>query len=47
MQTFPKCIALYTFKVMSRRWVVEGSFAWLEKNRRLWKNYERKLDTSL
>lgn len=27
-----------TFKVMPQRWVVERSFAWLEKNRRLWKN---------
>ena len=36
-----------TFKVMPQRWVVERSFAWLEKNRRLWKNAERKLNTSL
>lgn len=28
---------LRTFKVMPQRWVVERSFAWLEKNRRLWK----------
>ncbi|MDR2978193.1 MAG: transposase, partial [Rickettsiales bacterium] len=27
--------------------VVERSFAWLEKCRRLWKNCERKLNTSL
>ncbi|MCX6703444.1 MAG: transposase, partial [Candidatus Zambryskibacteria bacterium] len=26
--------------------VVERSFGWLEKCRRLWKNYERKLSTS-
>jgi transposase len=38
---------LHTFKVMPKRWVVERSFAWLEKNRRLWKNAERKLNTSL
>ncbi|BBL35741.1 IS5 family transposase ISStma16 [Nitrosomonas stercoris] len=38
---------LHTFKVMPRRWIVEHSFAWLEKCRRLWKNCERKLDTSL
>jgi transposase len=31
---------LHTFKVMPRRWVVKRSFAWLEKNRRLWKNCE-------
>ncbi len=38
---------LHTFKAMPKRWVVERSFAWLEKNRRLWKNAERKLNTSL
>jgi transposase len=38
---------LHTFKVMPKRWIVESSFAWLEKNRRLWKNCERKLNTSL
>nr|WP_287399472.1 transposase [Nitrosomonas sp. H1_AOB3] len=36
-----------TFKVMPKRWIVERSFAWLEKSRRLWKNCERKLNTSL
>ncbi|QYF47999.1 hypothetical protein RHABOEDO_000077 [Candidatus Rhabdochlamydia oedothoracis] len=30
-----------------RRWVVERSFAWIEKCCRLWKNCERKLHTSL
>ena len=38
---------LHTIKVMQKRWVVERSFAWLEKNRRLWKNCERWLNTSL
>jgi len=38
---------LYTFKVIPKRWVVERTFAWLEKCRRLWKNCERKLNTSL
>jgi len=38
---------LHTFTVMPKRWVVERSFAWLEKCRRLWKNCERKLNTSL
>lgn len=37
---------LHTFKVIPRRWVVERSFSWLEKCRRLWKNCERKLSTS-
>jgi len=38
---------LHTFAVIPKRWVVERSFAWLEKNRRLWKNCERWLNTSL
>ena len=38
---------LHTFAVIPKRWVVERSFAWLEKCRRLWKNCERKLSTSL
>jgi len=38
---------LHTFAVIPKRWVVERSFAWLEKCRRLWKNCERKLTTSL
>ena len=38
---------LHTFKVMPKRWVVERSFGWLEKNRRLCKNCERWLNTSL
>lgn len=32
---------LHTFKVMPKRWIVERNFAWLDKNRRLWKNCER------
>ena len=38
---------LHTFAVLPKRWVVERSFAWLEKCRRLWKNCEGKLNTSL
>jgi transposase len=38
---------LHRFVVMPKRWVVERSFAWLEKCRRLWKNCERKRSTSL
>ena len=38
---------LHTFEVIPRRWVVERSFAWLEKYRKLGKNCERKLNTSL
>lgn len=38
---------LKEFKVIPKRWVVERSFSWLEKCRRLWKNCERTLNTSL
>ena len=38
---------LHTFVVLPKRWVVERSFGWLEQCRRLWKNCERKLNTSL
>ena len=37
---------LHTFKVIPKRWVVERSFAWLEKCRRLWKNCERHISTA-
>ncbi|KAG6559277.1 hypothetical protein RHABOEDO_001677 [Candidatus Rhabdochlamydia oedothoracis] len=30
--------ALHTFTVISRKWIVKRSFAWIEKCRRLWKN---------
>ena len=38
---------LHTFVVLPKRWVVERSLGWLDKCRRLWKNCERKLHTSL
>ena len=34
---------LHKFKVIPKRWVVERTFGWLDKYRRLWKNCERKL----
>jgi putative transposase len=34
------------FSVQQHRWVVERSFAWLTRNRRLAKDYERKVQTS-
>jgi transposase len=36
---------LHTFKVIPKRWVVERSFGWLDKCRRLWKNCERQLNS--
>lgn len=38
---------LHKFVVLPKRWVVERCFSWLEKCRRLWKNCERHLNTSL
>ena len=37
---------LHKFVVIPKRWIVERSFAWLEKCRRLWKNCERDLNSS-
>jgi putative transposase len=34
------------FQVQPRRWIVERSFARLSRNRRLAKDYERKVQTS-
>jgi hypothetical protein len=34
------------FSVQPRRWVVERSFSWFSHNRRLSKDYERKVQTS-
>lgn len=38
---------LHTFAVIPRRWVVERSFAWLEKSKRLYKNCERLIQSSI
>jgi transposase len=38
---------LHRFAVLPKRWVIERSFGWLEKFRRLWKNCERKIHTTL
>jgi putative transposase len=35
-----------SFKVLLRRWVVERTFSWLIRNRRLAKEYERLVQTS-
>ena len=34
------------FVVIPKRWIVERSFGWLDKYRRLWKNCEHKLQNS-
>jgi transposase len=38
---------LHKFAVIPKRWVVERTFGWLENCRRLWKNCERYIHTSL
>jgi transposase len=38
---------LHKFVVMPKRWIVERSFGWLDKCRRLWKNCERLIETTL
>jgi len=38
---------LHKFAVIPKRWIVERSFAWLEKSRRLYKNCERLLLSSV
>ena len=38
---------LHSFAVIPKRWVVERSFAWLDKCRRLYRSCERKVSSSL
>ena len=34
------------FRVLPKRWIVERTFSWLNRNRRLSKDYERKTESS-
>jgi len=38
---------LHTITVTPKRWIVERSFGWLDKCRRLWKNCERFIQNTL
>jgi transposase len=38
--------ALNGFEPLPRRWVIERSFAWLIKNRRLVRDFEQRVETS-
>ena len=42
-----RCDAVEGFVVLPRRWVVERTFAWLNRNRRLAKDFEASLDSAL
>ena len=34
------------FAVLPKRWIVERTFGWISRNRRMSKDYERKVQTS-
>ncbi len=46
LQIVPRNVGRTTFEVLPRWWVVERSLAWICRNRRLAKDYERKVQTS-
>jgi len=39
-------VASEGFQVLPRRWVVERTFSWIDKNRRMSKDYERLPESS-
>ena len=44
--TMVRCPDLNGFAVVPKRWIVEHSFGWTNRDRRLSKNYERTIDSS-
>jgi putative transposase len=46
LQVVKRSVEVSGFQVLPRRWVVERTFAWLGRYRRLSKDYEYLLDTS-
>ena len=45
--TVAKRNELHMFTVLPQRWIIERSWSWLDKCRRLWINCERALNSSL
>jgi putative transposase len=46
LQTILRPVELKGFQVLPKRWIVERTFAWINRHRRLSKDYERLIDTS-
>jgi putative transposase len=46
LEVVERAAGTHGFQLLPRRWVVERSLAWLSRNRRLAKDYERMVQTS-
>jgi transposase len=46
IQTIRRSEAASSFKILPRRWVVERTFGWMTRWRRLLHDYERRIDRS-
>ena len=46
LEVVPRPVQQHTFQVLPRRWVVERTFAWLGRHRRLSKDYEALSETT-
>ena len=46
LEVVPRPVQQHTFQVLPRRWVVERTFAWLGRQRRLSKDYEALSETT-